>query len=87
MATLQLFTLGGSEGMLLQEILGVLRRILVHSEAYREAYSSLLAELLEYWKPSPSARVCSIDLLLCLYHSIGMHAQANACMPEACTQS
>ena len=36
MATLQLFTLGGSGGMLPQEMLGVLRHILVHSEAYRE---------------------------------------------------
>ena len=38
MATLQLFTLGGSGGMFPQEILvilGVLRSILVHSEAYR----------------------------------------------------
>ena len=41
MATLQSFTLGGSGGMLLQEmliILGVLRHILVHSGAYREAH-------------------------------------------------
>ena len=41
MAALQLFTLGGSGGMLPQEILmilGVLRRILVHSEAYRGAH-------------------------------------------------
>jgi len=37
MAALQLFTLGGCGDMLPQEILGVLRRILVHSEAYREA--------------------------------------------------
>ena len=37
MAALQPFTLGGSGDMLPQEILGVLRRILVHSEAYREA--------------------------------------------------
>ena len=72
MAALQLLTLGGYVGMLPQEILmilGVLRRILVQSEAYREACtqsflrrgssskSSLLAELLEHWKPSPSARV------------------------------
>ena len=41
MAAQKLFTLGGSGGMLPQEILmslGVLRRILVHSEAYREAH-------------------------------------------------
>ena len=41
MATIQLFTLGGSGGMLPQKflmILAVLRCILVHSEAYREAY-------------------------------------------------
>ena len=41
MTALQLFTLGGSRGMLPQEILmilGVLRCILVHSEAYREAH-------------------------------------------------
>ena len=41
MGTLQLFILGGSGGMLPQEILailGVLRHILVHSEAYREAH-------------------------------------------------
>ena len=41
MATLQLFTLGGPGGMLPTEILiilGVLRCILVHSEAYREAH-------------------------------------------------
>ena len=41
MATLQLLTVGGSGGMLPQKILmilGVLRRILVHSEAYREAH-------------------------------------------------
>ena len=40
MASMQLFTLGGSGGMFPQEILvilGVLRHILVHSEAYREA--------------------------------------------------
>ena len=40
-AALQLFTLGGSGGMLPQEILmilSVLRCILVHSEAYREAH-------------------------------------------------
>ena len=41
MAARKLFTLGGSGGILPQEILmilGVLRRILVHSEAYREAH-------------------------------------------------
>ena len=41
MAALQLFTLGGVWGMLPQEtlvILGVLRCILVHSEAYRETH-------------------------------------------------
>ena len=41
MAALQPFTLGVSGGMLPQEILvilGVLRCILVHSEAYREAH-------------------------------------------------
>jgi len=38
MAALQPFTLGGSGGMLPQEILGILRCILVHSEAYREAH-------------------------------------------------
>ena len=41
MADLQLFTLGGSGGMFPQEIfviLGVLRSILVHSEAYRETH-------------------------------------------------
>ena len=41
MAALQLFNLGGCGGMLLQEILiisGVLRHILVHSEAYREVH-------------------------------------------------
>ena len=40
-AAQKLFTLGGSGGMLAQEILiilGVLRHILVHSEAYREAH-------------------------------------------------
>ena len=40
-AVLQLFTLGGSGGMVPQEILvllGVLRHILVHYEAYREAH-------------------------------------------------
>ena len=64
MAALQLFTVGGSGGMLPQKILmilGFLRCILVHSEAYREAQSfmrrgsssksSLLAELLEDRKP------------------------------------
>ena len=54
--------------MLPQEIpviLGVLRCILVLSEAYREAHraSSLLAELLEHWKPSPLARAYSIGPL------------------------
>ena len=38
MAALQPFTLGRSGGMLPQEILGILRCILVHSEAYREAH-------------------------------------------------
>ena len=41
MVALQLFTLGGSGGMFPQEILvilGLLRCILVHSEAYREAH-------------------------------------------------
>ena len=41
MAAQKLFTLGGSGGMLPQKvltILGVLRRILVHSEACKEAY-------------------------------------------------
>ena len=41
MATLQSFTLGGSGGMLPEEnliILGVLRRILMHSGAFREAH-------------------------------------------------
>ena len=41
MAALQLFTLGGSGGMLPQDILVilcVLGCILVHSEAYREAH-------------------------------------------------
>ena len=41
MATLQSFTLGGSGWMLPQEvlvILGILRCVLVHSEAYREAH-------------------------------------------------
>ena len=41
MAALHLFTVGGSGGMLPQEILmilGVLRRILGHSEAYREPH-------------------------------------------------
>ena len=38
MATLKSFILGGSGGMLPQENLGVLRRILVHSEAYRETH-------------------------------------------------
>ena len=37
MATLQ-FTVVGSGGMLPQEIFDVLRHILVHSEAYREAH-------------------------------------------------
>ena len=67
--------------MLPQEILmilGVLRRILVHSEAYRSTQSflrrgfssklSLLGELLEHWKPSPSARV----YYLCLYIGVGI---------------
>ena len=36
MAALQSFTVGKSGGMLSQEMLGVLRCILVHSEAYRE---------------------------------------------------
>ena len=36
MAALQSFSLVGSGGMVPQEILGVLRCILVHSEAYRE---------------------------------------------------
>ena len=39
MAALQPFTVGGSGGMLPQTVLvvlGVLRRILVHSEAYRK---------------------------------------------------
>ena len=44
-AALQLFTLGGrgSGGILPQEILmisGILRHILVHSEAYREAHKA-----------------------------------------------
>ena len=41
MAALQLLTVGGSGGMLPQEIfmtLGVLRHILVHSEVYSEAH-------------------------------------------------
>ena len=41
MAAWKLFTQGGSGSMLLQEILmilGVLRRILAHSEVYREAH-------------------------------------------------
>ena len=41
MAALQSFTVGGSGGMFPQEnliISGVLRRILVHCEAYREAH-------------------------------------------------
>ena len=38
MGALQLFIVGGSGGMLPHEILGVLRNILVHSEAYREAH-------------------------------------------------
>ena len=38
MAAQKLLTLGGSGGMLPQEILGVLRRIQVHSEACREAH-------------------------------------------------
>ena len=67
--------------MLPQEILmilGVLRRILVHSEAYRSTQSflrkgfssksSLLGELLEHWKPFPSARV----YYLCLYIGVGI---------------
>ena len=40
-ATIQLFTLEGSGGMLSQEnlvISGFLRRILVHSKAYRETH-------------------------------------------------
>ena len=43
MAALQSFTLGRSGGMLPQEIsvvLDVLRHILVHSEAYREAHKA-----------------------------------------------
>ena len=43
MAALQSFTLGGSGGMLPPEILvilGVLRHILVHSEAHREAHTA-----------------------------------------------
>ena len=50
MAAMQSFTLGGSGGMHPREILviiGVLRHILVHSEAYRGSLSSSLAELLE----------------------------------------
>ena len=50
MAGMMSFTLGGSRGMLPWEILviiGVLRHILVHSEAYRGSLSSSLAELLE----------------------------------------
>ena len=50
MAAKQSFTVEGSGGMLPQEILviiGVLRHILVHSEAYRGSLSSSLAELLE----------------------------------------
>ena len=47
--------------MLPQEILmilGVLRRILVHSEAYREAhYKIIMSYCMERWKPSPSGRV------------------------------
>ena len=38
MAALQSFSLVGSGGMVPQEILGVLRCILVHSEAYTEAH-------------------------------------------------
>ena len=60
MATLQLFTVGGPGGMLPQKILGilgVLRCILVHSEAYREAHRVSQEEahhhnhhcLLSYW--------------------------------------
>ena len=43
MGTLQLFIVGGFGGMLPREILlilGVLRSILVHSEAYREAHTA-----------------------------------------------
>ena len=78
MAVWKLLTLGGSEGILPQEILmilGVLRHILVHYEAYREAHraswkegssskSSLLAVLLEHWKSSPSARVYYLYLFI-----------------------
>ena len=65
-ATLQSFTLGGSGGMLPEEnliILGVLRRILMHSEKHTELLEKRLiiktisAELLGQWKPTPSARV------------------------------
>ena len=67
--------------MLPQEILmilGVLRHILEHSEAYRSTQSflrrglssksSLVGELQEHWKPSPSARV----YYLCQYIGVGI---------------
>ena len=61
MATPQLFILGGSGGMLPQKVLGVLRHILVHSEAYREAHRASWEEahhyhhhLLSYWNWKPS---------------------------------
>ena len=49
MATLQLFALGGSGGLLPQKILvilGVLTHIQVHSEAYREAQIALEKRLI-----------------------------------------
>ena len=77
MAALQLFTVGESGGMLPQENLinsGVLRCILVHSEKHTEllergssSKEPLLAELLEHWKPSPSANVY-INYRLCYIH-------------------
>ena len=84
MTTLQLFTVGGSGGMLTQEILGVLRCILRDTENHAELLEKRLiiiacCELLKHWKPSPLARVSIVYIsFICLYHSTGIHAQASA---------
>ena len=64
-----MFTLGGSEGMLSQEImvmLGILKCILVHSEEHTELLekSFIIIIIIIGW-------VYTIHLLLCLYPSTG----------------
>ena len=89
MAALHPFTLGGSGGMLPQEILvilSVLRYILVHSEAYRKAYRASWGEshhhnhhcLLSYWNTGNHLhRLGSMPIPQYLYACTNqcMHAQ------------